>query len=163
MSTVRLICYEIFTCVCHRPKRFSICWREPDEVIGEREHIIQNMKHVKLESKINPLIKHIRKLTKYFAKDADKLREKNEFVSIIICTHGIPTDESGKCGELVLKEFQESLQELSHMPVRITFRLTTDNEKVLDFYSSLDKKYELDVLDDFWGEVCIPVNIVLFE
>ena len=132
-----------------------MCWGQPEDATDERQYVIQNMKHVKLESRINPLTKQIRKLTRYFAKDADVMRKENEFVAVIICTHGIPTDECGGCGEIVLKEFKESLEELSRMPVRITIRLTTDNEKVLDFYTTLDEKYELDVLDDFWGEVRI--------
>ena len=161
VSHARLIWFETTTDAHLRPKKFSVCWGEPEEAVDERKYIIQNMKHVKLESKTNPLAKQIRKLLKYFAKDADKLREKNEFVSVIICTHGIPTDEQGKSGKSVLKEFQESVQELCHMPVRILFRLTTDNEKVLDFYATLDAIHELDVLDDFWGEVRISDNHVM--
>ena len=137
----------------HRPKKFSVCRGQPEDATNERQYVIQNMKHVKLESRINPLTKQIRKLIKYFSKDVDVMRKKNEFVSVIICTHGIPTDDQGKSGELVVKEFKESLEELSRMPVRIIFRLTTDNEKVLDFYATLDAINELDVLDDFWGEV----------
>ena len=129
--------------------------------MDERKCIIQNLTRVKLESKTNPLAKQIRKLTKYFARDAETLRKNNEFVSVLICTHGIPTDEQGNSNKAVLKDFQESLEELSHMPVRIIFRLTTDNEKVLDFYAALDATAGLDVLDDFWGEVRISDNHVM--
>ena len=138
-----------------------VCWGKPDEVRSEREHIIQSLKNVKLESRINPLGKQIRKLTRYFANDADLMRKENEFVSIIICTHGIPTDECGKSGRHILKEFKDSVEELSHMPVKIIFRLATDCEKVFDFFTNLDAKfkYHVDVLDDFWGEVRFPDNV----
>ena len=42
---------------------------------------------------------------------------------------------------------------LSQLPVKIIFRLCTDNDNVVDFFSSLDSKIDCDVLDDFWGEV----------
>ena len=42
---------------------------------------------------------------------------------------------------------------LSQLPVKIIFRLCTDNDQVVDFFSSLDSKLDCDVLDDFWGEV----------
>ena len=133
----------------------TVCWGLPDEVRSEREFIIQSLKHVKLESRINPLAKQIRKLTRHFSKDADILRKKNEFISVMICTHGIPTDEHGKCNQRVLKEFKDSLEELSYLPVRIMIRLATDNDQVLDFYAALDANSDVDVLDDFWGEVRI--------
>lgn len=114
--------------------------------------VSQCLKHVRLESKINPLARHIRKLTKYFSRDADILRKRNEFVAVTICTHGIPTDENGRYDRYVLKEFVDSLADLAAMPVRIIFRLTTDDDKVLEFFGSLDIKYDCDVLDDFWGE-----------
>ena len=84
------------------------------------------------------------------------MREKNEFVSVIICTHGVPTDRNGKYDKEVLKEFVDNLKELAELPVRIIFRLITDDEKVLDYYSSLDKKIVCDVLDDYLGEVRMP-------
>jgi len=60
--------------------------------------VIESMYRVELKSKINPLAKHIRKLTRYLSNDAERLRERDEFVSIMICTQGVPTDEYGKRG-----------------------------------------------------------------
>jgi len=44
---------------------------------------------------------------------------------------------------------------LSNLPVKIIFRLCTDNDDVINFFSALGNKFNCgccDVLDDFWGE-----------
>ena len=94
----------------------------------------------------------IRKLTKYLANGADELKKRGEFVSVIISTHGTPTDKNGNRNKEILKEFASDLNELAKLPVRILFRLVTDDEKVLEYYTSLDTKKRIDVLDDFWAE-----------
>lgn len=39
--------------------------------------------------------------------------------------------------------------ELSNLPVKVVFRLCTDNDNVVDFFSSLDSKLDCDVLGEF--------------
>jgi hypothetical protein len=39
------------------------------------------------------------------------MRRNDEFVSVVICTHGIPTDEEGNTGDIATKEFIDSLCE----------------------------------------------------
>jgi hypothetical protein len=52
----------------------------------------------------------------------------------------------------VVKELYKSLISLAKLPVKIVFRLCTDNDQVVDFFNTLDAKLDCDVLDDFWGE-----------
>jgi hypothetical protein len=56
-------------------------------------------------------------------------------------------------GTSVTHEFQQSLLPLSSLPVKIVFRLFTDDERAIEFYNSIDtKSASIDVLDDYWGE-----------
>lgn len=124
------------------PRKFTVCWGHPDDVLSEREFLLNNLQHVGLESRINPLAKQMRKLSRYLSRDSVILKAKDEYVSVIICTQGIPTDEHGNYDRYVLKEFVDSLAELAALPVKIVFRLTTDDDKVLEFFGSLDTKYD---------------------
>jgi hypothetical protein len=124
------------------PCKFNVCWGQPDEVKIEREYIMQSLNNVRLEKRVNHLAKHLRKLAKYLDRDSAILRRKNEYVAIIICTHGVPTDENGERGRHVVKEFMDSLAQLAELPVKIIFRLTTDDDKVLEFFGSLDIKFD---------------------
>jgi hypothetical protein len=38
------------------------------------------------------------------------------------------------------------------LPVKIIFRLCTDNDLIVNFYNTLDLNEKCDVLDDYWGE-----------
>lgn len=74
-------------------------------------------------------------------------------VSVIICTQGVPTDSDGNKGSDVLKDYLQSLVGLAaSLPVKIVFRICSDDDKVLEFYNVVDQKVESDVLDDFWSE-----------
>jgi len=135
------------------PRKYSVCMSNGDEVKAEREYIIDSMNHIQLKERANPLAMQIRKLVKKISKDVHNLTKNNTFVAVTICTHGVPTDGNGSSSRQVKREFLDSLRELGNLPVRIVFRLTTDEEKVIEFYSSVDEKFSnVDVLDDFWGE-----------
>jgi hypothetical protein len=124
------------------PKRLNVCWGEPGEVTNEREYVMHNLKNVRLDQQTNYLAKHLRKLARYLERDSVILREKNDYVAVVICTHGVPTDENGKRGRYVIKEFMDALAQLADLPVKIIFRLTTDDDKVLEFFGSLDVKFD---------------------
>lgn len=101
------------------------------------------------------LTKQILVLRDYIASIAPKLKENNQTVSVIIATQGLPTDENNASPPNVLRDFIEALRSLETLPVWVVMRLCTDDEKVFEFYNSMDYESNLprtDVLDDFMGE-----------
>lgn len=111
------------------------------------------MKDVTPDRACAPLATVVRKITSRLVPVAAQLDQEEKFVSVIICTQGVPTDENGKKGPAVLKDYLKSLSSLASVPVKVVFRICTDDEDVLEFYNTVDAKIECDVLDDFWGEV----------
>jgi hypothetical protein len=93
------------------PRKFGVCWSGKSSPNDEKDAAIGHMKNVKLEQRVNPLARQIRKVEKYLSGEVDKLRKREEFVSVVVCTHGIPTDEAGKVGKAVTKDFIDSLGE----------------------------------------------------
>lgn len=96
------------------PRKFTVCWNAKstsEEVIKERDAVIHNMKSVKLDQRVNPLARQVRRVEKYLSHEAETLKRNEEFVSVVICTHGIPTDEEGNVGKVVTKDFIDSLGE----------------------------------------------------
>ena len=120
------------------PKRFGLCWGGPEGVSAELEQVNSVMDTVAVDHKANPLAKQINRIEKYLSKEASRLDECDEFVGVVVCTQGVPTDERGNKGPDVIKDFVRSLVSLSNLPVKIIFRLCTDNDQVVDFYNTLD-------------------------
>lgn len=83
-----------------------------------------------MAEKRNPLVNQVRKIEKFLAPEASRISARGKFVSVVICTSGEPTDEDGKKGKEVRKELRKSLLSLSKLPVKIVFRLCTDDEEV---------------------------------
>lgn len=97
------------------PRKFSVGWNarsSAEEISQEKDAVIANMRAVRLDQRVNPLARQVRKVEKYLRGEAETLRKNDEFVSVVICTHGIPTDERGNTGKLVTKDFIDSLGEL---------------------------------------------------
>lgn len=120
------------------PKRFGLCWGKEGDVAGELEQVHTVMKDLTLDSKVNPLGRQLQKIERYLSKEASRLEENDEYVGVVVCTQGVPTDERGNKGQDVIKDFVKNLVSLSEMPVKIVFRLCTDNDQVVDFYNTLD-------------------------
>lgn len=79
---------------------------------------------------------------------------KGKFVSVVVCTQGVPTDENGLNSSEVMEEYIRSLFALSDLPVKIVFRLSTSDRNVLNFYKKADLDIiDCDVLGDYWKEV----------
>ena len=94
------------------PRKFAVCWngsKDKDAINDEKDAVVTNMKSVLLNKKCNPMAAQVRRIIKYLQGEAETLRKKKEFVSVIICTHGIPTDEEGNTGKAVTKDFVDSL------------------------------------------------------
>lgn len=95
------------------PSKFAICWNESkdkDVINDELDAVLSNMESVKLNKRCNPMARELRKIFSYLQGEAETLRKKKEFVSVIICTHGVPTDEEGKTGTDVTKDFIDSIR-----------------------------------------------------
>ena len=120
------------------PKRFGLCWGKKDDVSAELDQVKDVVTALTLDTKVNPLTRQIRKIEDYLSKEATRLEERDEFVGVIVCTQGVPTDENGNKGSGVVKDFVKSLVSLSRLPVKIYFRLCTDDDDVIDFYHTLD-------------------------
>jgi hypothetical protein len=135
------------------PQELGICWGKPGDVSTEREKVINTMKKAKLDSNVNRLAHQIREIERDLSGEVDKLKQKDEFVAVIICTHGVPTDEKGDTVKAVIKDFVESLISLAQLPVKISFRLCTGNDKVVDFFGLMEAEIACDVLQDYIGEV----------
>ena len=107
----------------------------------------------------NPLSAEIRKVANRLHPVASHLEGNNKFISVVISTQGVPTNENGEKGPLVLKEYLKSLVELASLPVKLVFRICSDDDAVLEFYNVVDTKVDSDVLDDFWAEVRLSLHL----
>lgn len=64
--------------------------------------------------------------------------EATRRIVLVIATDGKPIDESGNRTEASLTEFATTLSTFRTLPVWIVIRLCTDDEKVINFWNSLD-------------------------
>lgn len=161
-SSITVFCIHQFWFVnkpndVNLPQRFGVCWGDSDQWPAEREAASQIMKnYVTPEHACNPIATEVRKVASRLDHVAMDLEERDKFVSVIICTQGVPTDEQGLRGAAVLKDYLGSLVGLAAtLPVKIVFRICNDDDRVLDFYNVVDQRVESDVIDDFWSEVSV--------
>ena len=85
---------------------------------------------------------------------AQAIAARDRNVTVIICTQGRPTTRDGDIGSKMMKDFEDELELMSELPVKIILRLCTDTQEVRDMYNHMDSRFDcIDVLDDFWGEV----------
>ena len=136
------------------PKRFNVAWGERENFHIESEQATKFMKDIRyqLNSDAIPLARQMRKIEAFLSREAPRLRERNQYIGIVVCTQGEPTDERGNTGPDILRQFMKNFSSLSDLPVKIIVRLCTDNDLIVDFYNTLDVNEKCDVLDDFWSE-----------
>lgn len=118
---------------------------------------VQNAESIMNRSRpggVTPLISHIIEIQQSVTEMAPKLLKEGKRVAVVLATDGLPTDDYGSYGDLIRDQFVQALRLLEGLPVWVVVRLCTDEEKVVDFYNSLDEQLELslEVLDDFIGE-----------
>lgn len=91
-----------------------------------------------------PLCHHIREVTKEIGALATSLRANGHKAVVIIATDGESSD-----GDLA-----QAMAPLQNLPVWVVVRLCTDEDKVVNYWNSIDSQLELDmdVLDDLKGE-----------
>ncbi|KAL7466631.1 hypothetical protein ACHAXS_006924 [Conticribra weissflogii] len=138
------------------PQKFNLCCNTPNEIPSEMNQIRRAMTRSTAnlsQHPRNPLVQHIRNIQNYIAREAPRLVSQGKHINLVICTQGLPTDEQGHSGPAFIREFQQSIVSLSKLPVKTVIRLCTDDERVVEFYNTLDGQLtSLDVLDDYWGE-----------
>jgi hypothetical protein len=120
-----------------------------------------------IEKEIQTAMKTIRDIEPFGAtpisrrlKEVQKEIEQLELTDgrravVIIATDGLPTDDNGEVGVKANTELEQTLESLSNrLPVSVIIRLCTGDERVVDYYNSLDAKLELnlDILDDYFSE-----------
>lgn len=136
-------------------QKFSLCWDTPGEIITEMNRLKSIMTTATPSINKNPLAHQIRSVQRGVTKEGPRLLSEGKHVTFVLCTQGVPTDSRGRTE---YEEFTQVLGKLSKLPVRIVFRLCTDDEKVMDVYNTLDSKFDFcDVLDDYWGEVRVDI------
>jgi hypothetical protein len=137
-------------------QRHGVSWGDPGHWADERKNTSRVIfKNLSPEQKANPLAYEIGKVRKKLEPQAARLKEDGMFVSVIICTHGVPMNEAGESSSASMKEFMKSLKALAELPVRIVFRLCTGKDKVLNFYKKIDIDFDCDVLGSYWEEVSL--------
>jgi len=135
-------------------QQFHLCTGSKKDVPAEMERIKYIMGNVAPDQMQCPLASCIRSLSRSLVKGAPGLASRGRHVTLVICTQGRPIDNDGEAGGELLREFHDELSSLAKLPVKIIIRLCTDNEEVRDVFNTLDSKFDqIDVLDDFWGEV----------
>lgn len=118
---------------------------------------LQNARNIMAMAKptgVTPLTHHIYHVQNIISDKSEQLRRDGQRVVLVLATDGLPSDEEGYGGEQVDAEFVQALRSLEGLPVWVVIRLCTDEDKVCEFYNSLDKDLgiSLEVLDDFFGE-----------
>ena len=136
------------------PSCFSIAERGPAAVQTDIQTAKQVMTQAQPVGRATPLAFHIMEIRKMIVQMAPQLAREGKLVSVILVTCGLPTDSRGQPGPAALQEFTQALRSLEGLPVTLVVRLCTDDERVVDYYNTIDSRINLsfDVLDDHNGE-----------
>lgn len=135
-------------------QRYGVCWGDPENWSSERDHAsLKLLRTLRPEGRNNQLKTEIGRVIKKLESEAPRLEEEDKFVSVVICTHGVPTNEFGESSSAVMKEYISSLKALNDLPVKIVLRLVTNEKKVMNFYKKVDLSIDCDVLGNYWEEV----------
>eukprot|EP00816_Leptocylindrus_hargravesii_P009996 CAMPEP_0196812126 /NCGR_PEP_ID=MMETSP1362-20130617/20250_1 /TAXON_ID=163516 /ORGANISM="Leptocylindrus danicus, Strain CCMP1856" /LENGTH=412 /DNA_ID=CAMNT_0042187555 /DNA_START=73 /DNA_END=1311 /DNA_ORIENTATION=+ len=128
------------------PQQFSLGENGPSAIAAEMTSAIDVMKRVRPDG-YTPLLGHIKEIIAQIEGMQAELKQNGQKVAVILATDGVPTDASKQ-------EFIGYLKALGDLPVWLVFRLCTDEGRVVDYFSDLDKMLEkpVEVLDDFVAE-----------
>eukprot|EP00571_Detonula_confervacea_P017836 CAMPEP_0172299274 /NCGR_PEP_ID=MMETSP1058-20130122/1631_1 /TAXON_ID=83371 /ORGANISM="Detonula confervacea, Strain CCMP 353" /LENGTH=1098 /DNA_ID=CAMNT_0013008681 /DNA_START=29 /DNA_END=3325 /DNA_ORIENTATION=- len=135
------------------PQQFSVCCSKQSDVASEIEQAKNIMMTTTPNMPRSPLIQCISDFKKKISRDASLLSSQGKHVTLVMCTQGLPTDQTGQTELAALRQFKHNLYSLSKLPVKIVFRLCTNDDNIMHLYNSLDAKLDnCDVLDDFFSE-----------
>jgi hypothetical protein len=135
------------------PQTFSVAEQGPAHIpndFAKAQSILQRA----YPSGATPLAKHVTHIRNFVTPMASQLQREGKLISVILATDGLPSDDNGNEGHVIFDQFVQALKSLEGLPVWIVVRLCTDDDRVFDFYNSIDAQLSLpyDVLDDFFGE-----------
>lgn len=135
------------------PQEFSIGTNGPASIDSELQIARDVMKNAQPQG-VTPLAHHVKEIREEVCNLAPSLLQQGRKVAIILATDGLPTNEYGISGINANNEFTAALRSLEGLPVWIVIRLCTDEDRVVDFYNSIDAQLEvsIEVLDDYVGE-----------
>jgi Mg-chelatase subunit ChlD len=137
----------------HGPQRFSI-GVQSDALIDAELDVARSTVMNCGPHGVTPLVQHLRDIRCDIEALAPTLRKSGAKVALIICTDGLPSDKQGISTRSIQQEFVDTLRSLEGLPVWLVVRLSTDEEKIVQYYNDLDSQLELnlEVLDDLAGE-----------
>jgi hypothetical protein len=105
----------------------------------------------------SPVYLHMKELFPSIQTLVPILHQTRKQLTLCVCTDSIPTDEFGEENPRMIQEFLVTLQQLADWPVQVVIRLSTDEERVVQFYQNLFATHSnlasnLQVLDDYVSE-----------
>uniref|UniRef100_A0A7S4R2B8 Uncharacterized protein n=1 Tax=Ditylum brightwellii TaxID=49249 RepID=A0A7S4R2B8_9STRA len=140
------------------------------------EEEVQQVKRIMRQSRplgSSPLSQHLRAVYTSILTLKHRIAANDKLIALTIATDGLPTDEEGNEDEHTNIEFVNVLKLFASLPVVIIVRLSTDEERVVNFYNELNSflttttpttrhdnnqlppttsPMNIDVLDDFISE-----------
>lgn len=134
----------------HAPSEFRLLNGAPPLMIGNCSED-ENTHYAQLKEAFDqspnggtPLCRHIREVVGKIKSMEKQLRQSSQKACVIIMTDGESSD-----GDIV-----DALRPLRNLPAWVVIRLCTDEDKVVDYWNSIDNELELDmdVLDDLCSE-----------
>lgn len=151
-----------------RPQQLGVAASERVDIHGEMERLQALVQHCNHPEGSTPSIIHLKQIVNcILAVPTDLLEEKA--VAIVLVTDHLPRDAQGREGEPINNDFIQTLKQLDGLSVWVVIRLSTDEQRVVDFYTELDNsmaylsvnddeaaagggEVHLDVLDDYVSE-----------
>ena len=173
-----LIWHAEFAAWCQTPMVLRLL-HDPGATVGPQQVGVAASKHLSCTEELDRLkellgntrpsggttrlLIHLREMLQTILEISPRLQEEAKGIVLVICTDGLPTDDQGQESPQVTKEFTNTLKLLQGQQVSVVVRLSTDEERVVQFYQQLDHKSEsstsfgrstfhLDVLDDYVSE-----------
>ena len=129
--------------------KFSICGGCPEDVPNEIICLRSVLKQATLAQDQCLLTEQLSKLEKMISK-----MPPGQTVTVVICTQGVPKDKKGETSRDIQRDFWNAMKKLLKLPVKIVMHLCTGDDSVFDVYNIMDSRVKnMDVLDDYWGEV----------
>mmetsp|Transcript_16650 Transcript_16650/g.27598 ORF Transcript_16650/g.27598 Transcript_16650/m.27598 type:complete len:420 (+) Transcript_16650:229-1488(+) len=144
--------------------------------IASSEHVDVRSEMTRLREVLRPKpcgsggqLRHLREIINSCLATPLGLLKENS-MAIVYVTDRLPVDDDGKEGKEVTEKFVEVLSRLQGFPVWVVIRLSTDEQRVVDFYNEIDEKMsfvsieslnptgligshvKLDILDDYVSE-----------
>jgi hypothetical protein len=123
------------------PQYFTVGEKDPVMELKVAQHVMTQ--HLPYGPAM--ITEELQKLKNYIVS-CDSVLPPQATVTVVLATQGIPTSGG--------QAFVNTLRNLEGLRVWVIIRLCTDDEKVFDFYNTLDAQINLpyDVIDDFFGE-----------